>query len=259
MKELILDEIKNVMSDYEGREEVSSRWKEPVIGFASCEDSTFEVLKKVANPLHLSPYDINPEGKTVITYFLPFDEEIPNSNVADRNSSQKWAKAYVETNILIQLINDHLIEYLTEMGYRTNKLPPEQNMDYEKLTSVWSNRHVGYIAGLGKFGINNMLITSKGCCGRLGNVITSLYIKPTQRSEDEFCLNKAGYNCTKCLDRCVNGALSLEHFDRHKCFEMCTENGEIYSSFGSAEVCGKCLVDLPCSFKNPVKKVSNHI
>lgn len=259
MEKLILDEIKKVIADYEARSETRSRWKEPLLGFASCEDETFELLKKVANPLHLSPYDINKEGKTVIAYFLPFDEEIPESNIEGRIASYNWAVAYVETNILIQLINDHLIKYLQDKGYKTKKLPIEQNMDYEKLTSVWSNRHVAYIAGLGKFGINNMLITSKGCCGRLGNVVTSLYIEPTKRSDTENCLNKAGYNCIRCIDRCVNGALKIDGFDRYKCFDMLTENGKIHKDVGNAEVCGKCLVDLPCSFKNPVIKKSSSI
>lgn len=33
--------------------------------------------------------------------------------------------------------------------------------------SEWSHRHAAYIAGLGIFGINNMLITNKGCVGRI--------------------------------------------------------------------------------------------
>ena len=57
MEKLILDEIKKVIADYEARSETRSRWKEPLLGFASCEDETFELLKKVANPLHLSPFE----------------------------------------------------------------------------------------------------------------------------------------------------------------------------------------------------------
>jgi len=252
MEDLIYNEVIKVIKDYENEESVTTRWKNPLLAFASCEDEVFEKLKIVANPLHISPYDINKEGKTVITYFLPFNEDIPNSNIQFRNASEKWAKAYIETNNLISKINDNLIEVLENLGYKTKKLPKEMNMDYENLTSVWSNRHVAYIAGLGTFGINNMLITELGCCGRLGNVVTSLYIEPTKRKSKENCLNKAGYNCKKCVDRCVNGALSLDIFNRVKCFEMCTENGIIFKELGHAEVCGKCLVELPCSFKNPI-------
>lgn len=52
------------------------------------------------------------------------------------------------------------------------------------------------------------------------------------------------------MDKCVNNALFEDHFDRHKCYEMCKENDELHHSLdGEAEVCGKCLTVVPCSFE----------
>jgi len=202
----------------------------------------------------LLPEDILEGANSAITYFLPFVESIPTSNNVGRNSSVEWAKAYIETNKLIASLNDYLIKAIKEMGYMAAKLEPSLNMDYEKLTSVWSNRHVAYVAGLGRFGLNNMLITENGCCGRLGNIVTNIELKPTKRPENEYCLYKYDGSCKICVDRCVNDALFIDDFNRHKCFEICEENHEIHNSLGGeAQVCGKCLVDLPCSFTNPVK------
>lgn len=98
-----------------------------------------------------------------------------------------------------------------------------------------------------------MLITEKGCCGRIGTVVTNMKIEPTKRKDKENCLYKNNGSCKKCIDRCVNDALKLSDFNRHLRYEMCLTNGETYKELGLADVCGKCLVDLPCSFRDPVK------
>lgn len=253
MEKLILDEVNRIILDFESREGIISRWKAPILGFAHAADPVFDQLKLVAFEDHINPEDILENAKTVVAYFLPFEDNISRSNIDGRFSSKQWAQAYIETNLLISEINDNLILFFKNRGYDAAKLPPESNMDYDKLKSIWSNRHVAYIAGVGKFGLNNMLITESGCCGRLGNIVTSLEITPTKRSEQENCLYKHNGSCSICVDRCVNEALFVDNFNRFKCFEMCQENEIIYKDLGLAEICGKCLVGLPCSLNNPVK------
>lgn len=258
IESLILDEIKTSIANFESREEVTSRWKTPIVGFADAYDPVFNQLKEVAFEEHITPHDILENAQTVVAYFLPFEDWIPKSNIGGRFSSREWASAYIETNLLISEINDNLIDFLKNKGYDAAKLPSEKNIDYKNLKSVWSNRHIAYIAGIGKFGLNNMLITESGCCGRLGNIVTSLKIEATKRSEQENCLYKHNKSCAICVQRCVNEALLVDSFDRFKCFDMCQENEEIYRDLGMAEICGKCLVGLPCSFKNPLKGFDNH-
>ena len=253
IEELILDEIKRTIDEFEGREDISSRWKEPILGFADADDPIFHLLKEVAFKEHIEPKDILENAQSVVAYFLPFEDWIPKSNIKDRLSSKEWARAYLETNILISEINDNLITWFKNQGYDAAKLPPGQNMDYKALKSVWSNRHVAYIAGIGKFGLNNMLITEKGCCGRLGNIVTNAKIQATKRTEQENCLYKHNKSCAICVDRCVNEALFIHSFDRFKCFEMCEESGNFHSDIGEISICGKCLVGLPCSSRNPVR------
>lgn len=253
MEKVIENLIINYVDKYMESPGVTTKWKKPLIAFADARDPLFLKLKEVANPEHLLPEDILKGAETVITYFLPFDESISISNTDGRNSSIEWAKAYIETNNLIQGLNDYLIQSIEEMEYKSAKLDPAINIDYEKLISVWSNRHVAYVAGLGTFGLNNMLITQNGCCGRLGNVVTNMKIESTKRSNIEYCLFKYNGSCGYCVDKCVNNALFKDSFDRFKCFDMCLENDNIHSGLGGeAQVCGKCLTVVPCSFKNPV-------
>ncbi|MFQ5892479.1 MAG: epoxyqueuosine reductase, partial [Candidatus Methanofastidiosia archaeon] len=192
------------------------------------------------------------DAETAISYFLPFEKEIPLSNVGGDNSSRKWALAYVETNKLIVDLNKALSEKLKELNFDSFTLPPTHDFDREKLISDWSHKHVAYIAGLGNFGLHQMLITERGCCGRLGSLITNAKIKPTERTNKEFCLYKHDKSCEKCVEKCTFGALKIDYFDRHKCYEVLLKNDRFHSDLGTTTVCGKCVCVVPCSFVNPL-------
>jgi epoxyqueuosine reductase QueG len=191
----------------------------------------------------------------VIAYFLPFDESVGRSNKGDGLASLNWARAYIETNELIVAINQRLAEGLKQKGYESVILPPTHNFDEKELISDWSHKHIGYIAGLGKFGLHHMLITEKGSSGRLGSLVTRAPIAPTLRGAEETCLYKYNQSCTACVKRCAAGALTESGFDRRKCYSVLLQNARNYKAEGLADVCGKCVSVVPCSFQNPVARV----
>ena len=104
-----------------------------------------------------------------------------------------------------------------------------------------------------RFGTNNMLITESGCCGRWGSFVTSLELEPDVRPEEESCLYRDDASCLHCVDRCPSEALSADRFDRKACYARCLMNEERWLSLGKADVCGKCLVGVPCTLRNPVR------
>lgn len=173
--------IKDYVENYKELKGTETDWREPIIGFASAENPMFLELKDLISPSHALPFDFIKDAKSIIVFFLPFQEEIVKSNIGNIESSREWDIANIETNNLIVDINKCLYEKITEMGYTSTVLPPTYNYDEEELISDWSHRHVGYIAGIGTFGINNMLITEKGCCGRMGSIITNITLAPTER------------------------------------------------------------------------------
>ncbi len=63
-----------------------------------------------------------------------------------------------------------------------------------------------------------MLITKIGCCGRYSTIVTNLDVKPDSPLEDEFCLYKKNKSCGICVKHCPSGALTLDGYDRHKCY-----------------------------------------
>jgi epoxyqueuosine reductase QueG len=227
-------------------------WEMPLVAYARADDPLFAQLKNLAGPIHETPSDFLKEAKTVIAYFVPFKEEVIKSNLKGRYCSQAWALAYVETNQLIAALNWRLEEALIKEGHQAVFVPATHNFDPKTLLSGWSHRSVAYIAGLGTFGINHMLITKAGCCGRIGSLVTDLELEATPRPTSEYCLHLGGGSCGRCAKKCVNRALTLDRLDKHKCYEMCLLNANRQADLESiADVCGKCLVGVPCSTAAP--------
>jgi epoxyqueuosine reductase QueG len=256
MKEKISNHIKEFVANYNLLNKTETQWDEPLIVFADANDPMFLNLKKIVSSSHALPTDFIEDAKTVITFYIPFKEEVNISNVKSEESSHEWATAYIETNKLITDLNTYIFDKLAEANYDSTKLPPTHNFDKEKLISNWSHKHIAYIAGLGKFGLHQMLITEKGCSGRIGSIVINLEIEPTRRQEKEYCLFRYNKTCKKCIEKCVDGALKVDSFDRHKCYERCLINAKKHSELGLADICGKCISKVPCAFINPCARLT---
>lgn len=248
--------VKDYVAEYPDYHKTETNWQEPLIAYAQADDPQFAKLKQAVGPGHAMPHDLLADAETVVAYFIPFAKEIIKSNITGREASRAWALAYIQTNQLIKDLNQHIYKCLNDSGYTCSRIPPTHNFDKVKLISDWSHRHVAIIAGLGTLGLNNMLITEKGCGGRIGTLVTNLKIPPTTRREGENGLYKSTGTCMRCVKRCVNQALEETGFDRHRCYEMCLLNEDLHSDLGKTDVCGKCLVGVPCAMSNPAQKLS---
>ncbi len=252
LKEIVRRCVEETIAE-RGREKgLSWMWRRPLLAFADAEDERFRSLKLSVSPTHLMPRDLLASARTVVCFFVPFSEEVPRSNVQGREASALWAKAYLETNALIGAINERIKERLLELGFESATTPATHNFDERRLMSDWSHRHIAHIAGLGSFGLHNLLITEMGCCGRLGSLVTSAPIPPSRTPHKERCLFKARGTCKACARRCAFGALREDGYDRHRCYEICLENAALHSSMGFADVCGKCSCGVPCSTSSPL-------
>ena len=247
--------IRDFVMTYHEDHDVETRWQEPVVGFSSAEDPLYEELKKIIDPAHALPTELLPGARSVIAWYVPFVESIALTNIPGEESSREWDYAYIETNRMIEELSDFLCRRLEESGFQASHLPPTYNYDAVRLFSTWSHRSAACISGVGKFGLNNMLITEKGCCGRVGSVITDMPLTPTPRAKGEFCLFKRDGSCGQCMGRCPNNAYAMRdgvvEYDRYKCNEQIY--GKIIPQWpiGPGDTCGKCMCDVPCSFRIP--------
>jgi len=256
VNDLIIQGIASFLADARSSAAFRTRWQEPLLAFANARDPLFRRLGQWVSPDHAMPQDLLPGAGSVAVYFLPFERDVTRSNRTGGHASDQWAYAYVETNTLITSLNVHLTGLLRAHGLNAAGIPPTHNFDQERLMSHWSHRHVAWIAGLGTFGVNRMLITQKGCCGRLGSLVISGECEPTARPGYEFCLHRHGRTCLKCVKKCRAGALQEDSFDRHLCYSVLLENARVHEKKGLADVCGKCLSAVPCSHTNPARKLA---
>lgn len=224
-------------------------WNKPVVKFASAEDSGFVRLRELVTEGHHIPQDYLPDAKNVLSWFLPFRREIGKDNLPGDLSSASWAAAYVDTNGMASRVNEKLVSFIREeMGYEA-AVPFDAGMvGMEDPRSRWSQRHVAYLAGHGTFGLNNMLISDAGTVGRYYSVVTTLPVQPDPVVQSQRCLYRRNGSCGLCVSRCASGALSEAGFDRFRCLQQCLINMERYPG---ADVCGKCIVELPCSYGIP--------
>ena len=230
-----------------GRE---TRYRLPLVGFAEATDPRFVQLREIAEPTHWLPSDLLPGVRSVVAFFLPFAEEIVEANRAHpRHVAREWAVAYVETNALINEINQRLILALAQRGVRAAAQPATHNWDPVTLVSRWSHKSVAAIAGLGSFGLHHMLITDAGCAGRCGSLVldVALELAPAPgASVGERCRYFHDGSCQVCVERCPTGALTEAGLDKQRCYAWLQQVGDHFRELGLADVCGKCATG-PCA------------
>jgi epoxyqueuosine reductase QueG len=237
---------------YPSETTIRNWWRKPLLATAQADDR-FRVLPKIASDEHMLPWDLLPSAKTVIVFFIPFIKELIDENSAGEFPCRNWGLAYEGTNRLIGMLSERIRAYLTDAGYRSVLTPATHNFDVVRLVAQWSHKHLAHLSGLGRFGFNTQLITPSGCAGRLGSLVTEADLGDSSLVESqELCLHKAGEDCLKCLERCPVGALTEDGIDRHLCYDRLKFNlnhTDALAGLGDAtHVCGKCVVDLPCSF-----------
>lgn len=238
-------------------------WQEPIVGFADAGSDYIRSLKEIVHPDHQMPQEVMEDASIIIAYFLPFEKWVTESNTGEL-ASAIWAKSYEATNAMMARLNEHIIDVVHKLGYEAKTAPEAAVFYRDEVMSHWSFRHLAYAAGLGTFGMNNMLITDRGCSGRYNAIVTNLDVEPDQPKDEESCLFKKNGTCGACMVKCPAGALSINGFDRHKCYEQCLKNAAIHNSYGSSygsnkevigsEVCGKCIAGMPCTYRKEVMR-----
>lgn len=224
-------------------------WKGVLLASVPADDR-FYILKDLVASDHLLPQDLLKDAKSVLVFFVAFKEELLSMNMDGELPHRSWGIAYEATNQLIEEFLQSIKEGLQQYGYRSVTTPPTHNFDKERLISLWSHKHLGYIANLGTFGLNCQLITPLGCGGRLGSLVTEAPLPETPKwSKGELCLGKRGVSCQKCIQICPVSALELNGIKRSLCFKRLCYNIERSPALTGLQptthVCGKCVVVCP--------------
>ncbi len=236
-------------------------YEKPLIGIGSATDPLFSRFKEenVIGPWYNTPTEWLTFGKTVISFFFPASEEVKAANRHSKESTgEYWLYARVEGQ---EYIKDTMLKLKNALKdeFGINAVVPQYDerfhaviggkglADYTNLSedvygSNWSERHAGFVCGLGTFGLSKGLITEKGIAGRMGSIIIDEFIEPDKRAYTEiyeYC-NK----CGACVKKCPANAISIEKGKDHKiCRPWVDKTKEKYAPrYG----CGLCQCGTPC-------------
>ncbi len=248
--------IERYVEDYPTTAEERNIWRTPLVATARA-DGRFDILPEIAADNHSLPRDLLATAKSVLVFFVPFVKELAKENHKGDIPCRNWGLAYQSTNALINSLCEELRLYLANNGYRSALIPATHNFDRKTLMSRWSHKHLGYIAGLGRFGVNAQFITPSGCAGRLGSLVTEAELGDNPLvSAKELCLHKNSHTCLACVKRCpVEAVAATTGIDRQKCWARLNytlrETTELAGLDPSTDVCGKCQVLVPCSLGIP--------
>ena len=179
----------------------------PIMGLVAADDADVTRLSELTGNDHMTPEDLLPGARTVVSFYLPFAPEIAADNAREKVAvTRSWAVAYVETNALISRISDRLIERLGEHGIRAAAQPATKNFDYVTLRSRWSHKSIAVAAGIGSFGLHNLVITDAGCTGRFGSLVLDAELPAVKPEPTVRCDHYATGACMDCSnpDRICN-------------------------------------------------------
>ena len=278
-------QIKNFINENEKnrRTEMGSGvyWEGPLVGFASGIDPLFQKYKNIIGSFHLTPQEIIRNGFkekgayfhesefeqiSVISWILPTPEDTRKSNrMEEQFPSKLWAYTKDFGEICNSALRRYVTSYLEKLGYVAVapilspgfRLFRDENVGW---TSNWSERHIAYVCGLGTFSLNDGFISPKGIALRIGSVVTTLKLRPSERKYRDYkenCILFRNEKCGKCIRRCPSGAITEEGHDKDKCLKyMNSESFKLkYLEYGlqtTPSACGLCQTGIPCEFEIPM-------
>ena len=106
-----------------------TRYREPLVGYASANDPIFDEMKEIIGPHNLRPRGSLSKQKPSFPFFLPFEKELVKLNWKSPDPVKEWIQAKGETDRLITEINEALKAELAKEGI--SAVVPEIIFDYK--------------------------------------------------------------------------------------------------------------------------------
>ncbi len=148
---------------------------------------------------------------------------------------------YRTANMFLDQLSFALGCFIESKGYKAFPVPASQITDWDKQKAHLSHKRIGYLAGLGWLGRNNLLVNKKfGSQFRLATVLTNMPLSVDRP------INRDCADCFECVAVCPAGAIkkNTRDFDHIACFEKLKsyQRQNIVGQF----VCGICVKVCGC-------------
>lgn len=191
-------------------------------------------------PEEFHPDSIFPEARSVIVIGLPI--HLP---VLETSPSIWYRELYKTVNSLLDQYTYRIASRLNEEGYPSVSIPRDGYGSIEVLRKnpvvFFSHRHAAVLAGLGRFGTNNMVLTKAfGPRVRFGSVLTNAEIPADPLCDEELCIR-----CNQCVSLCPTSALEEGEYPENLTQKrICADNSaELNKQYISP--CGICIKVCP--------------
>lgn len=211
----------------------------PLLGIAPAERWNEEPFRPWV-PEEFRPRGIYPEARSVIVIGIPI--ELP---VLETSPSILYHEAYNTVNRLLDDSAYRIATMLGERGHPSIFVPRDGYGGLDVLrdrpVAFFSHRHAAYLAGLGTFGTNNMLLTPRyGPRVRFTSVLTTAVLPPDAVMSEELCIR-----CMRCARSCPAHAIGEGDYPASLTNkERCTEHNIMLAS-RYVSPCGICIKVCP--------------
>ena len=240
--------VRKAMDEYEAENDCAGMYQDPIIVYHDAKDPAFDTFFRMGICKH--PAEIYRPGNTLVLFFLPYREDIAESNRGGKETSEQWLTAYKKGTGVIMRINRAIRNTLESRGRLVSCLNTPIDWNEKKAAEEWSFKLASYLAGMGEFSTAGSFVTAKGFGGRFSGIITDEVLyeeKPQMRTPEEYeamiaDIKKAtlyeGAPSEECIAACPCRAISKDGIDRFKCQQHCRTLNEYVPS---ADACGKCF------------------
>jgi epoxyqueuosine reductase QueG len=222
-------------------------------------------------PIGHRPNDLLSQARSVISFGVRLLDSIVDYTDYLSNSMSRFNKEtrpdFLISNIYLEMghfVQDRVINMIAtktalkledEYGFRAMPIPATNSrldLDLSNYFGIFSHRHAAVRAGLGEFGLSNLVLTPEfGPRIRLGTIITEAEFDYDPMISEKICLRDS---CMKCLDVCKYHAITLKDdvnmdevfldtpaiTDPKRCIVKPTEYRFLFSCYGCGFY-GSCL------------------
>ncbi len=190
-------------------------------------------INKIKRDFMLSPYILEKVDKAIclgVRLSAEILEEITNA------PTRLYSHHYRTVNNLLDQIALKANNYIQKNGFRSLPVPASQILDWQNQKAHLSHKRIGYLAGLGWIGRNNLLVNKNfGSQFRLVSVLTDMPLKidnPIKQDCGE---------CRLCLEVCPTEAIkeNASDFGHIRCFEKLKDFQK--QRLVDQYICGVCV------------------
>lgn len=143
---------------------------------------------------------------------------------------------YRQLNFMLDEAAQRIASEIEEMGHNALPIAASQIVDWERQAGHVSHKRLAWLAGLGWWGRNGLLVTEEwGAQVRLASILTDFPLTPAIPTDKNCGL------CQRCLDICPAGAIkeNAQDFNLQACFDKLKEFRRTHSV--GQYICGLCV------------------